>query len=219
MKVFLLKKIVVISLLLAISFIIEFTFNRFILNIDCCHSFIKLELLPIILIGFLFGLKSSFFSNLLYILIHIIIEFSISSQKHGLLTDAKNNYKFLFVLLLFVFVFPYLSCSLSGLYFNFKKKYFFKKKIFFIIFSIITIFQIISYLIFTIIIYNNFNEQINHLVENFLDFFKIKFFNFNSIYFFLTYFFLSILFNNLIIGFILFYFLKYFFKENEYFFY
>ncbi|KAB8121813.1 hypothetical protein ['Cynodon dactylon' phytoplasma] len=217
MKVFLLKKMVVISFLLAISFIIEFIFNRFVLNIDCCQSFIKLELLPIILIGFLFGFKLSFFSNLLYVLIHIVIEFAISYQKHSLLTDARNNYKLLFIVLLFIFIIPYLVCSISGFCSFSEKKNFFRKKTFFLIFFSISILQIFSYLIFITILYNNFSDLIFHLIKNFSDFLNINNYYFNYlIYIFLIYNLLSIILNNVIIGFLLFYFLNYFFKQNEY---
>ncbi|KXT29050.1 putative membrane protein, partial [Candidatus Phytoplasma oryzae] len=214
-KNFLLKKIVFISLLLSTSFIIEFIFNKFILNVDCCYSFIKLELLPLILIGFLFGFKFSFFSNLLYILIHVIIEFSISAQKHGLFFDAKNNYKFLIGILMFIFILPYLACSISGLSLNLEKKYFIQKKNFILIFIIISIIQIISYFLFYLFFYNNLSSNFYNFINNFYNFFHIKQNYYNPIILFLIYYLISISLTNIIIGFILYYFLKYIYQENK----
>jgi hypothetical protein len=219
MKKFFLKKIIVISILLAISFVTEFFLNKIIFNIDCFSSFLKLELLPIILIGFLFGFKFSFFANLLYIIIHIIFEFAISSQKHGFLTDVQGNNKLLLSLLLFVFIIPYLSCSISGLSYFFNKKGFYKKKIFFLIFSFIIFIQFISYFLFSLILFQNMNQKIEHFIENLKYITKIIGHNYNPIYFFLIYYFISILTTNIVIGFILYYFFQTFLKNNEEIFY
>ncbi|MDV3196233.1 MAG: hypothetical protein Q8885_01740, partial [Candidatus Phytoplasma stylosanthis] len=177
------------------------------------------NLLPLILIGFFFGFKYSFFSNLLYVCLHIILESLGSFHKHSLFKEHNkisfnNNVLFMIGIFLFLFTIPYLSCSLTGFFFlpiNKKNKKIFQKKDIFNSLLIISIMQIFSYFLFVFFFYK---------VDNFYDVIHKKNFfglSYSGVMIFLYYFF-SVLITNTIIGFIL-YFMEFFFRENIEFFY
>ncbi|MDV3166936.1 MAG: hypothetical protein Q8784_00670 [Vigna little leaf phytoplasma] len=156
---FCLRKIIIISLLLAIAFIIEIFFTKSILNLDCEHAVLKLELLPIALISLFFGFKLSFLSNLLYICIHIIMEFIFHLHKHELFNfDLDKNHYFELIFLFFVFVIPYLAYSVLGFLYNNNLKnknnvYQYKNILKNLI--LVSLIQIISYFLFISIVYYN----------------------------------------------------------------
>ncbi|MDO8064166.1 hypothetical protein [Candidatus Phytoplasma bonamiae] len=139
MKIFSLKKVIISALLLTISFFIEFVFTKFFFQ-DCHESLIKLELLPIVLIGFLFGFKFSVCANFVYVIIHTALEWSIIN---AFSLNQTKYLKLLFVI--FFFILPYMAYSLSGLFYRKKSPYLMKKNI---ITSLlfISLVQIISYI-------------------------------------------------------------------------
>ncbi|MDO8167908.1 hypothetical protein [Candidatus Phytoplasma melaleucae] len=198
-----LRKITVISWLLTISLVIEFFFVKF-LSIDCHTSLLKLELLPIILIGFLFGFKFSFFANFFYILIHISLEFLIDYHKMSFFLNVKSDQSFFLqiLLLLFMFVIPYIFCSLSGLFYQENLKNLTDYKSLILSLSLITIMQICSYACFT---YCLSLLSHNPMLDDFRNILWVPWFS-SSIYMIIfLYYLLSVIINNLLIGFILFF--------------
>ncbi|MDO8054009.1 hypothetical protein OC707_00870 ['Opuntia sp.' phytoplasma] len=140
MKIFSLKKVIISSLLLTISFFIEFVFTKFFFQ-DCHGSLIKLELLPIVLIGFLFGLKFSLCANLVYVMIHTALEWPIINM------FILNQTRYLQLsFLMFFFIFPYMAYSLSGLFQIKNSPYLMKKNIIKSL-LLISFMQIISYIL------------------------------------------------------------------------
>ncbi|WP_323847756.1 MAG: hypothetical protein Q2306_00205 [Phytoplasma sp.] len=163
MTKFSLKKIIVISFILSMSLIIEIILTKTIFHgHNCESSILKLELLPLFLIGFLFGLKYSFFSNLLYTFIHITLESNLSFGHHSLLRKYNNNISFLYMgVLLFLFIIPYLSCSLTGLFYSEERNKSYKKQNILKSLLLITIIQIISYTLFVYIFYTSHAKEIS----------------------------------------------------------
>ncbi|MBP3059204.1 hypothetical protein FEF22_000155 [Texas Phoenix palm phytoplasma] len=213
MEKFLLKKISFVSFILAIAFIVEFVFTKLFFGFDCCVSFLKLELLPIVLIGFLFGFKISFFSILLYIFLHIMLEYTISFHQHGLFAHfEKENYVLLLGLLFFVFFIPYLSCSITGFFYKKNFNHLSKNNVIFKSLFLITIIQILSYMIF---VYLTFFQQKNDFFDDypnniFGSSFLLQIDSYKMIF---LYYFNSVIFTNLIIGIIL-YFIRPILKDN-----
>ncbi|WP_341266524.1 hypothetical protein [Candidatus Phytoplasma fraxini] len=164
MNKFSLKKIIVISFILSISLIIEIILTKTVLHEHNCESsIIKLELLPLFLIGFLFGFKYSFFSNLLYNFIHITLESTLSFGQNSLLQKYDNKNSSLYIgILLFLFIIPYLSCSLTGLFYSKDSNKLSQKKNIFNSLLLITIIQIISYILFICIFFETNAKEISH---------------------------------------------------------
>lgn len=201
-KQVLLKKIIVVSLLIAISFFLEMVFVKLLFHggQHCHTTLIRIELLPLILIGFLFGWKFSFFSNLLYIAIHIFIEYAIDTHFFELLLKDTESKMVLFLgLLLFVFVMPYLACTISGFFHRKNLKHLSQCKVIIGSLLLIAIVQIISYAIFSFLLYNNQGHEILHEYEHI-----IKDFNFPYKIIF-CYYSLSVILQNIVVGFILFF--------------
>ncbi|QTX03246.1 hypothetical protein LFWB_6930 [Candidatus Phytoplasma luffae] len=224
MKKFLLQKIIIISFFLSISFITEILLTKFILQShNCANSLLKLELLPLYLIGFLVGFKYSFFANLLYTIIHIIFESGYSWSFTNLLSGKEKGYIYF---LFFFFIIPYLTCSLTGLFRSCDKKKLkslYKNKDIFKSMIIITIIQIFSYALFISLFYNKESfDSIIHKNEYHHDHEEHE--KEHSIFSIpdtgkglFLYQMLAVCLNNLIIGVIL-YFIKYILKDNiEYF--
>ncbi|MEZ0180093.1 hypothetical protein ['Camptotheca acuminata' phytoplasma] len=209
MERFLLKKLIIISFFLAISFIIEMAFTKVFFGDLCQTSFLKLELLPLFLIGFFFGFKYSFFSILLYSILHIFLESIPAIHQHNLLKHFSDNMSLVIGIFIFIFIIPYLLCSLTS-FFSFyvekDSKIVYKNKNIFLSLILTTILQIISYAIFVFLFYGSDKFiKIMHMK-------KFTSFNSNGFLVFL-YFFLSIICTNSIIVFCII-FLKKIFKEN-----
>lgn len=217
MKKFLLRKIIMISFFLTISFIIEIVINKTIFQSHCNETLLKLEFLPIILIGFLFGFKFSFFSNLLYIFFHTILEFAITEHQHEILGTNIENDNFLKVgLLFFVFIFPYLAYSVSGFFYHDSKKHLVKYQNIIKSLIFISLIQIISYFLFTIMIYRSQNIAITSpdlLSSNFLAKLLLQKLEFKVIGFIFIYYLASMFVTNITLGIFL-YFLNPILKEN-----
>ncbi|MDV3157175.1 MAG: hypothetical protein Q8889_01465 [Candidatus Phytoplasma australasiaticum] len=146
MKIFSLKKVIISAFLLTISFFIEFLLTKFFFQ-DCHGALIKLELLPIILIGFLFGFKFSLCANCIYVTIHTALEWSIINA------FSLNRIKYLQLLfVVFFFILPYMAYSLSGLFYTRKSPYLIKKNIITSL-LLISLIQIISYIICIYVFY------------------------------------------------------------------
>ncbi|TVY12261.1 hypothetical protein [Candidatus Phytoplasma pini] len=215
MKNLLLKKIIAISFFLAIAFIIEYIVS-FSFGIHCYFSLLKIELLPILSIGFLFGLKFSFFSTLFYILIHSLLEFVFSFHKHDLILVNNDVFSlfFAFSLLLYIFIIPYLSCVITGFFYRKDLKHLNYYRNVIQSLSLITLIQIVSYFIFALIIHffysNSFNEFLEHFPKTIL---KISGEGFSLAFFIFLFYLISVIITNIILG-IIFYFLNPILKEN-----
>ncbi|MDC9031892.1 hypothetical protein [Columbia Basin potato purple top phytoplasma] len=211
-----LKKIIFISFLLSISFIIEFVLTKVIFGHSCQNSLIKLELLPLILIGFFFGFKYSFYANLLYICIHIILESNNSIHQHSLLKEGYNNNETLLIIgvLLFLFIIPYLACSLIGIFCSKNSNNFFKTKNIWISLSLTTIIQSISYILFVCLFYKNKNVS-HHIFDHMISYKDSiqNSLNINPGLLIFLYFFFSVTITNIITGICL-HFIKRIFQDN-----
>ncbi|WP_225695954.1 hypothetical protein [Candidatus Phytoplasma sp. AldY-WA1] len=201
-----LRKIIIISFLISMSLIMEFIITKPI-GINCQNSLIKLELLPLLLIGFFFGFKYSILSNLLFVLIHIILESSHIFQEYSLLKAISHDKTLIISILLFLFIIPYIACSLTGLFRSSNSNNLCKNKDIVNSLLLITVIQIISYAVFSFIFYpkTNSNPILEHIFHGHDDRGNIAIF---------LYFFFSIIITNLIISICIF-FIKKFVKENE----
>ncbi|WAN63080.1 hypothetical protein RS022_00690 [Candidatus Phytoplasma rubi] len=206
-----LRKIIIISFLISISLIMEFIITKPIFGHNCQNSLIKLELLPLLLIGFFFGFKYSIFSNLLFVLIHIILESSHIFQGYNLLQEINHDKTLIIGILLFLFIIPYIVCSLTGLFRSSNSNNLCKNKDIVNSFLLITVIQIISYAVFSFVFYPKINS--NHILEHIFHDHDDR----GNIAIFL-YFFVSIIITNLIISICIF-FIKKFVKENEIFYF
>ncbi|AYJ01053.1 hypothetical protein CWO85_00670 [Candidatus Phytoplasma ziziphi] len=202
-----LRKIIIISFLISMSLIMEFILTKPIFGANCQNSLIKLELLPLLLIGFFFGFKYSILSNLLFVLIHIILESSHIFHGHNLLKEINHDKTLIISILLFLFIIPYIACSLTGLFRSSHSNNLCKNKDIVNSLLLITVIQIISYAIFSFIFYpkTNSNHILKHIFHDHDDGGNIVIF---------LYFFFSIIITNLIISICIF-FIKKFVKENE----
>ncbi|KND62590.1 hypothetical protein [Candidatus Phytoplasma phoenicium] len=216
MKQFLLRKIIIISFFLAISFIIEIVINKTIFQSHCNEALLKLELLPIILIGFLFGFKFSFFFNLLYILIHSILEFAIMEHHFEILgVNIVHHWWLRLGLIFFVFVVPYLAYSISGFFYCHSKKHLMNHQTIVKSLIFISLIQILSYFLFTMMI-NYFQKESSISFESlshnvFIELLLTPIQGVAQIIF--VYYFASIMITNITLGIIL-YFLNPVLKEN-----
>ncbi|MGE9276704.1 MAG: ECF transporter S component [Candidatus Phytoplasma pruni] len=208
-KQVLLKKMIVVSLFIAISFFLEMVFVKLFYSGHNCHiTLIRIELLPLILIGFLFGWKFSFFSNLLYVAIHICMEYAMDRHFFELLLKDTESKKVLFLgLLFFVFVVPYLACTISGFFHRKELRHLSQGKVIAGSLSLIAIVQIISYAVFSFLLYHNQSHEILHEYESVI---KDSNLPYKLI---LGYYILSVVLQNIVIGFIL-YFLNPILKVN-----
>ncbi|KOR75401.1 hypothetical protein CPX_001621 [Candidatus Phytoplasma pruni] len=200
-KQVLLKKMIVVSLLIAISFFLEMVFVKSFHGGQHCHTtLIRIELLPLILIGFLFGWKFSFFSNLLYVAIHICMEYAMDRHFFELLLKDTESKTVLFLgLLFFVFVMPYLACTISGFFRRKDLRHLSQGKVIAGSLSLIAIVQIISYAIFSFLLYHNQAHEILHEYEGVI---KDSNLPYKLI---LGYYILSVVLQNIVIGFILYF--------------
>ncbi|CCP88300.1 hypothetical protein [Candidatus Phytoplasma solani] len=194
-----LKRIIATSFLLFLAFFLElicrFTINS---GVDCSYSFFKIELIFIILIGFLFGFKYSFFATLSYLLIHFAFEYFQLEAFFGSNHDDHNHQKEeIFLIFLYRFFLPYLACCLSGLFYQKKENQLFSKKSLIFALLIISVVQVVASMLFIDLLKNHFFEEKNsNILINFL--FPEKrydFLNINVIYSLV-----SVVINNLLIG-------------------
>ncbi|MBP5835862.1 hypothetical protein [Candidatus Phytoplasma meliae] len=192
-----LKKIIATSFLLFLAFFVEII-SRYTINLNspCDYSLFKIELVFIILIGFLFGFKYSFCSSLTYLLIHyafeyFIMELLINSHTHS--HEEHHQYSS-YLIFFYRFFIPYLICSFSGIFYQKETKKLFTSFSLIITLSIISIVQIIASILFINLIKEHFLE---HQTQNLVTYFFSNDYSFaiNVIYSVL-----SVIINNLIIG-------------------
>jgi biotin transporter BioY len=219
-----LRKIIAISLLLFLAFFLEII-SRYSINlgIPCNYALFHIELIFIILIGYLFGFKYGFWASLFYLLIHYVFEFSFMEM---LFHHTHDNYNYShnhsnkptnqFLIFLYRFFLPYIVCSFSGFFYQKNFNHLNKKLPIIMTLVLISVFQIISSILFINLLQENFAKKtfFSWLVQS-----HSYSWSFNLIYSFS-----SVIINNIIIG-ALFYlinlrikdnieFLYYFSKEN-----
>lgn len=161
-------KIVFITSFITVALLIEL-FSKYTINNawDCHTSFFKIEFLPMVLIGFLFGLKYSLFANLLYLFIHYLMESGIYLHS-GIFENLDFNLHV--ILFLFYFFFPFISCVLSGFFYIKNLKDLNQKTILKIIISaclLIIIFNIVTLMLFYKFFLNQLLEKLHiHQIPN-----------------------------------------------------
>ncbi|WP_349401711.1 putative membrane protein [Candidatus Phytoplasma solani] len=189
-----LKKIIATSFLLFLTFFLELI-SRYTINFgsSCEYSLFKIELIFIILIGFLFGFKYSFFASLAYLVIHyafeyFIMEILLSSHKH----NHDQNFKF--QIFIYKFFLPYVVCCISGLFYQKKRNQLFEKWSLIVALTIISIVQISASILFIDLLKEHFLEDQSAILTKIMK--SIGYSDLLNV----IYSFLSVIINNLFIG-------------------
>ncbi|WP_240992308.1 hypothetical protein [Candidatus Phytoplasma tritici] len=162
-----LRKIIAISFLLFLAFVLELL-SRYTINggIPCNYAFFRIELIFIILIGYLFGPKYGFWASLFYLLIHYVLEFSFmevllhhTHENHNHIYNHKNEHASKTLIFLYRFFLPYIVCSFSGLFYRKNLNHLTKKTPIIITLVLISVVQIISSILFINLLQENFAKK------------------------------------------------------------
>ncbi len=162
-----LRKIIAISFLLFLAFVLELI-SRYTINagIPCHYAFFRIELIFIILIGYLFGPKYGFWSSLFYLLIHYVLEFSFMelllhhiNENHNHSHNNKNEHVSEALIFLYRFFLPYIVCSFSSLFYQKNLNHLAKKTPIIITLVLISVVQIVSSILFINLLQANFAHK------------------------------------------------------------
>ncbi|AOF54785.1 hypothetical protein MBSPM3_v1c2680 [Maize bushy stunt phytoplasma] len=162
-----LRKIIAISFLLFLAFGLELL-SRYTINatIPCNYAFFRIELIFIILIGYLFGPKYGFWASLFYLLIHYVLEFSFmevllhhTHENHNHSHEHENEHASKALIFLYRFFLPYIVCSFSGLFYQKNLNHLTKKIPIIITLVLISVVQIISSILFINLLQENFAKK------------------------------------------------------------
>ncbi|ABC65530.1 conserved hypothetical protein [Aster yellows witches'-broom phytoplasma AYWB] len=162
-----LRKIIAVSFLLFLAFVLELL-SRYTINagIPCNYSFFRIELIFIILIGYLFGPKYGFWASLFYLLIHYVLEFYFmemllnhTHQNHNHSHHHKNENASKSFIFLYRFFLPYFVCSFSGLFYRKNLNHLTKKTPIIITLVLISVVQITSSILFINLLQENFTKK------------------------------------------------------------